>query len=62
MAIMGDSKVIFLDDPTSGMDLVSRKKVWNIIQTLKSEGKTILLTTHHFAEVELYSDRVAVIA
>ncbi len=62
MAIIGNSKVIFLDEPTSGMDPVSRRKIWDILQQLKSEGKTLILTTHHLDEAEVLSERIAIMA
>ena len=60
-AIIGGSKIIILDEPTSGMDPVSRRHIWEIIKQLKSEGKTLILTTQFLDEAEELSDRVAVL-
>lgn len=62
MAVIGGSKIIFLDEPTSGMDPVSRRKIWDILKQLKFEGKSIVLTTHHLDEAEVLSERIAVMA
>jgi ABC-type multidrug transport system ATPase subunit len=47
MALIANSKVIFLDEPTSGMDAISRRSIWEILNTIRSEARTIVLTTHH---------------
>lgn len=60
MAIFGDPKIIFLDEPTSGMDPESRRVIWKIIRELRNEGKCIILTTHHLDEADELSDRIAV--
>lgn len=62
MAIIGGSRIIFLDEPTSGMDPVSRKKIWDILIQLKNEGKCLVLTTHHLDEAEILSERIAIMA
>ena len=62
MAVIGGSKVIFLDEPTSGMDPVSRKTIWEILLKLKQEGKCLVLTTHHLDEAEVLSERIAIMA
>ncbi|WHH57911.1 ABC transporter ATP-binding protein [Petroclostridium sp. X23] len=58
-AIISDPKILFLDEPTSALDPIGRKQVRDIIIDLKNEGKTIFLNTHLLSEVELISDRVA---
>lgn len=60
-AILSDPLLLFLDEPTSALDPLGRKQVRDIILKLKNEGKTIFLNTHLLSEVELVSDRVAII-
>ncbi|BEP28289.1 ABC transporter ATP-binding protein [Helicovermis profundi] len=57
-ALIHFPETIFLDEPTVGIDLVSRKQIWNEFIRLKNEGKTIILTTHHIEEAEYLSDKV----
>eukprot|EP01038_Epipyxis_sp_PR26KG_P005748 gene5748-7937_t len=61
IALIGDSKVVILDEPTSGMDPYSRRSTWNIIQRNK-KGRVILLTTHFMDEADLLGDRIAIMA
>lgn len=60
-AILSDPSLLFLDEPTSALDPVGRKQVREIILNLKKQGKTIFLNTHLLGEVELVSDRVAIL-
>lgn len=60
-AILSDPSLLFLDEPTSALDPVGRKQVRDIILNLKKQGKTIFLNTHLLSEVELVSDRVAIL-
>lgn len=60
-AILSDPSIVFLDEPTSALDPIGRKHVRDIIFRLKEEGKTIFLNTHLLTEVELVSDRVAIL-
>ena len=61
MALVQDPKILFLDEPTVGMDPQSRRAVWDFIQELKKEGKTVLLTTHYMEEAEQLCDEVGII-
>ena len=60
-ALMGDAKVIFLDEPTSGMDPYSRRSTWNMLQNYR-EGRVMILTTHFMDEADLLGDRIAIMA
>ena len=62
MALIGKSKIVFLDEPTSGVDPVSRRAIWNILQEFKSEKRTLILTTHNLDEAEFLSERIAIMA
>uniref|UniRef100_A0A8C5GKB0 ABC transporter domain-containing protein n=1 Tax=Gouania willdenowi TaxID=441366 RepID=A0A8C5GKB0_GOUWI len=61
IALIGDSKVVMLDEPTSGMDPSARRATWDLLQGEK-HGRTILLTTHFMDEADLLGDRIAIIA
>jgi ABC-2 type transport system ATP-binding protein len=61
IALISDPKIAFLDEPTVGMDARARRKTWEFIGSLKSENKTIILTTHYIEEAEALSDRVGII-
>src|SRR5262245_42207009 len=60
-AIIGDPELLFLDEPTTGLDPHSRRQLWDIIRDLRKQGRTILLTTHYMEEAERLCDRVAVV-
>ncbi len=61
LALAGDPELLFLDEPTTGFDPHARRAAWETIRSLRSLGKTILLTTHYLDEAEQLSDRVAVL-
>jgi len=61
MALVNDPKVLFLDEPTAGLDPQVRREIYDIIEELKREKKTIVLTTHYIEEAEKLCDRVAII-
>ena len=60
VALVGDPDLIFLDEPTTGFDPAARRAAWQMIRSLRSLGKTVLLTTHYLDEAEQLADRVAV--
>src|ERR1044071_1706582 len=60
-AIVGDPDLLFLDEPTTGLDPQSRRQLWDLITEFKSLGRTILLTTHYMDEAQILCDRVAVV-
>jgi len=60
IALVGDPDLVFLDEPTTGFDPAARRAAWEMIRTLRSLGKTVLLTTHYLDEAEQLADRVAV--
>jgi len=62
LAICGRPKLLFLDEPTVGLDIQSRELMWNTLRRLVSEGAAIVLTTHYLEEAEALADRVAVLA
>jgi ABC-2 type transport system ATP-binding protein len=61
MALINDSEIAFLDEPTVAMDVQSRRATWEFIKELKSQGKTVILTTHYIEEAESLCDRVGII-
>ncbi len=61
MALVNDPRVLFLDEPTAGLDPQVRREIYDIIEELKSQKKTIVLTTHYIEEAEKLCDRVAIV-
>ncbi len=61
MALVGEPKILFLDEPTLGLDVLSRRELWSFIEGLKGK-MTVILTTHYLEEAEALADRVAVMA
>ncbi|OEU96893.1 ABC transporter ATP-binding protein [Streptomyces oceani] len=61
MAVVGRPELVFLDEPTAGLDPQARHATWELIRQLRTDGVTVLLTTHHMAEAEELSDEVAII-
>jgi ABC-2 type transport system ATP-binding protein len=60
-SIVGDPDLLFLDEPTTGLDPQSRRQLWDLITEFKSRGRTIMLTTHYMDEAEILCDRVAIV-
>ncbi len=61
VALIGDPRLLVLDEPTSGLDPGSRRKIWELVERLRGEGKAVLLATHYMEEAERLADRVGII-
>jgi ABC-2 type transport system ATP-binding protein len=60
-ALVGDPEILFLDEPTTGLDPQSRRALWDLISQFRSSGRTIVLTTHYMEEAERLCDRIAIV-
>src|SRR5262249_40664759 len=60
-ALVGDPELLFLDEPTTGLDPQSRRQLWDIINGVRAEGRSVLLTTHYMDEAERLCDRVGIV-
>ena len=61
MALIGDPELLLLDEPTTGLDVDTRRLLWDLVRDIVSQGKTVLLTTHYLEEADALADEVAVI-
>jgi len=59
-AVIHEPKIVFLDEPTTGLDPLARRNLWNVIADIKKQGKTVILTTHYLEEAEVLCDRIAI--
>jgi ABC-2 type transport system ATP-binding protein len=62
IALVNDPEIVFLDEPTTGLDPHARHQVWDVLKGLKDRGKTVFLTTHYMEEAEMLADTVAIIS
>ena len=61
LSLVNSPDLLFLDEPTTGLDPNARRAIWEVIKKLKAKGKTVILTTHYLEEAEQLSDRVAIV-
>jgi len=59
-SLVNDPEIVFLDEPTTGLDPLARRNLWDLITEIKKKGKTIILTTHYMEEAEVLCDRIAI--
>lgn len=59
-SLVNDPEIVFLDEPTTGLDPLARRNLWSLIQDIRARGKTVILTTHYLEEAEILCDRIAI--
>ena len=60
LALVNDPDILFLDEPTTGLDPQARRNFWDLVRSIRARGKTVLLTTHYMEEAHVLCDRVAI--